>query len=195
MDRLFTVAAEDTTPAGLRLTAMLELLYATGMRVSELVSLKMNALRLDKSKKLKDTSKLLLIKGKGSKERSVPLTSASIVALNQYLEIIDFFSQKKDKKYLFCTNAKEEHLTRQRFGQMLKALAVKAGVNPSAISPHVIRHCFATHLLNHGADLRVVQELLGHSNISTTQIYTHVLSERMKKLVKDHHPLSGVGKK
>lgn len=193
IDRLFAVVKEDTSTGGIRLNAMLELLYATGMRVSELVSLKMNALQISKAGNIQSRHNMLAIKGKGNKERMVPLTTASIEALNDYLKVRDCFLTDKGKPYLFCAAGNEGYLTRQRFGQLLKEVGVKAGINPSHISPHVIRHCFATHLLNHGADLRVVQELLGHSDISTTQIYTHVLSERMKKLVKEHHPLSSKG--
>lgn len=190
VERLFDEAAKDNSPSGVRMQAMLEILYATGMRVSELVALKMAALQLKESKKLSFDNNILIIKGKGGKERVVPLTSVCINLINKYLKIRHCFLNSKNEKFLFCASSKEGHLTRQRFGQLLKELGVKAGINPAAISPHVMRHCFATHLLNHGADLRVVQELLGHSDISTTQIYTHVLSERMRKLVTDHHPLS-----
>ncbi len=190
VDRLFVEAEKDCSPAGVRMRAMLEVLYATGMRVTELVSLKMSALQLNKDERLSNKSNLLLIKGKGGKDRAVPLTNSAVNILNEYINIRNCFLREKDSYYVFCASGADGFITRQRFGQLLKELAVKAGINPAAISPHVIRHCFATHLLNHGADLRVVQELLGHSNISTTQIYTHVLSERMKKLVHEHHPLS-----
>jgi integrase/recombinase XerD len=160
---MLEVSRSDGSPAGLRMTALLEMLYATGMRVSELVKLPLSAVARDQD--------FITVVGKGSKERLVPLT-------------------RRAREALFPSNGKEGHLTRQRFGQMLKDLAVLSGISPSKVSPHVLRHAFASHLLAHGADLRAVQQLLGHSDISTTQIYTHVLNERLARLVSEKHPLA-----
>tara|TARA_B110000196_G_scaffold318923_1_gene335478 strand:- start:3948 stop:4829 length:882 start_codon:yes stop_codon:yes gene_type:complete len=166
-----------------RLSAMLELLYATGMRVSELVSLPYAACARERD--------FLIIRGKGDKERLVPLSTPAIEALGTYkLVRSQFMNEREDSLYLFPSRGAEGYLTRQRFGQMLKQLAVDAGLDPKKVSPHVLRHAFASHLLANGADLRSVQKLLGHADISTTQIYTHVLKERLKSLVKDAHPLS-----
>lgn len=165
----------------LRLTAMLELLYASGLRVSELVTLPASTLR----KATSNGTPFLIIRGKGNKERMVPLHDSAIEAVNKYGA-----TQKNDSPFLFPSSAKEGHITRQRFAQLLKALAVRTGLDPDLISPHTLRHSFASHLLSGGADLRVIQELLGHSDISTTQIYTHVESERLNKLVHSHHPLA-----
>lgn len=190
VDKLFAVAAKDKTPKGLRMLALLELLYATGMRVSEILALKTNILFEKKDGSFTLKGNTLTIKGKGKKERLLPLTKPSIKSLNKYLEIRDCFISNKKNKHIFCASGDSGHLTRQRFGQLLKMLSCNANLDPARTSPHVIRHSFATHILNRGADLRVVQELLGHSNISTTQIYTHVLSNRMKALVNEHHPLA-----
>ena len=187
-------AASDTEAlrAG-RLLALLEVLYATGMRVSELVSLPRAVLAGD--------GKVLTIKGKGGRERLVPLTGQAMAALTRFLAIEATARGPVTRRpvagalrdYLFPSRAAEGHLTRQRLGQELKALAEAAGLDPERVSPHVLRHAFASHLLDRGADLRVVQQLLGHADISTTQIYTHVLEERLKQLVFEHHPLAGKG--
>ncbi len=172
-----------------RLNCLLELLYATGMRVTELVSLPYSVLNGDE--------RLFTIKGKGGRERLVPLNSSARTALIDYLGSIEGEkpqSSKRQPKWLFPSNSKEGHLTRQRFGQELKELASKAGLRAEKISPHVLRHAFASHLLERGADLRAVQQLLGHADISTTEIYTHVLEERLKKLVEQHHPLANYEK-
>jgi len=172
----------------LRQLTLLEMLYATGMRISELVTLPRRSIH-------KDTT-MLLIKGKGGRERMVPLGGKAKEALTRYLTVLDDSanndagSNKHPSPYIFPSSGKEGHLTRRRVGQMLKDLAIEAGIMPSQISPHKLRHAFATHLLAHGADLRAVQQLLGHVDISTTQIYTHVLEERMKALVQSSHPLS-----
>jgi integrase/recombinase XerD len=170
----------------LRFHALMELLYATGMRVSELVSLPRNVLRGD--------DRVLTIKGKGGRERMVPLNNASRTALARYLTVgeaaDDHVAPMRATKFLFPSRSVEGHLTRQRFGQDLKELATETGLDPEAVSPHVLRHAFASHLLDRGADLRAVQQLLGHADISTTQIYTHVLEERLKQLVQQHHPLA-----
>ncbi len=164
-----------------RLIAMLELLYASGLRVSELVTLPFSAIK----KTGNQAHPFLMVRGKGNKERIVPLHDSAVDALQEYVKI-----RKKDSEWLFPSGAKEGHITRQRFGQMLKELAIKAGLDPEKISPHTLRHSFASHLLAGGADLRVIQELLGHADISTTQIYTHVEQDKLTKLVTAHHPLS-----
>lgn len=189
IDTLFDAAREDKTPEGIRLNAMLEVTYASGMRVTELLSLQMGNLQ-----KIKEGNKIklrdfMIIRGKGNKERIVPLNKSAIAALEQYLTVRPVFANYKNEKWLFPSESAQGFLTRQRFHQLLKQLAINCGIDEAKVSPHVLRHSFASHLLNNGADLRVVQELLGHSDISTTQIYTHILNERMKKLV-EHHPLA-----
>ena len=180
---MLEVAHGDQTAAGLRMTALLEMLYATGMRVSELVQLPLSAVARDQD--------FILVRGKGGKERLVPLTRKAREAIAAYKAVRGKFMPKgAESKLLFPSAGKEGHLTRQRFGQMLKELAVRSGISPSRVSPHVLRHAFASHLLAHGADLRVVQQLLGHADISTTQIYTHVLNERLIRLVGEKHPLA-----
>jgi integrase/recombinase XerD len=187
VDLLLAQAYGIPGPEGIRLVALLEILYATGFRVSELISLPWMA---------KPSSfESLLVWGKGRKERMVPLTPQAIEALARYESCRPFFLQRahvKESPWLFPSSKGkgQDHLTRQRFGQLLKDLAVKAGLNPTRVSPHVMRHAFATHLLENGADLRSVQKMLGHSQISTTQIYTHVMGTRLQKLIQDHHPLS-----
>jgi len=172
--------------SALRLHALLEILYATGMRVSELVSLPRRVLEGD--------GRVLIIKGKGGRERLVPLTSAARAALDRYLSVgrspEDGVAPMIERRWLFPSRSLEGHLTRQRFAQDLKDLCEEAGIAPDRVSPHVLRHAFASHLLDRGADLRAVQQLLGHADISTTQIYTHVLEERLKRLVQEHHPLA-----
>ena len=178
--------AQDPAPGQLqrlRMLALLELLYATGMRVSELVSLPLKVLEQD--------GRFLMIRGKGNKERLVPLSRSSIAALKAYGEAKK--AEENDGEpspWLFPSHGSAGYLPRQVFARDLKGLAARAGIKTSSISPHVMRHAFASHLLAHGADLRVVQELLGHSDISTTQIYTHVLEERLRQLVETHHPLA-----
>jgi integrase/recombinase XerD len=162
--------------AALRLYVLLELLYATGMRVSELVTLRRNAV-------MRDTS-FLTVRGKGDKERVVPLNDGARDALRTYLATLP------PGPFLFPAGGEEGHLSRQVFARDLKTLAGKAGISPSRVAPHVLRHAFASHLLAGGADLRVIQTLLGHADISTTQIYTHVQDERLKSLVEAHHPLA-----
>lgn len=164
-----------------RLYTMLEVLYATGLRVSELVSLPARAVGRE--------HRFLSVIGKGSKERLVPLSDAARDAMGHYLEQVQSY-RKAPSKWLFPSSGKSGHFTRQAFGRDLKDLAISVGIAPSKVSPHVLRHAFASHLLHHGADLRAVQQLLGHADISTTQIYTHVLDERLRALVEDHHPLS-----
>lgn len=163
----------------LRFYCLIEILYATGMRVSELVSLPRSVLRGD--------PRVLTIKGKGGRERLVPLNPAAREALVGYLAVS---GRLDNSPWLFAARSAEGHVTRQGFAQDLKDIAEEAGLDPARVSPHVLRHAFASHLLDRGADLRAVQQLLGHADISTTEIYTHVLEERLKKLVNEHHPLA-----
>lgn len=189
VDRLLATAREqaaavDATPsrrlASLRVFALLELLYATGLRVSELVGLPESAGRGGRP--------FISVRGKGGRERLVPLNPAAQAALDAYREALSALGRSPGK-WLFPADSASGHLTRQSFARDLKAIAAIAGLNPRSLSPHVLRHAFATHLLSGGADLRVVQTLLGHADISTTQIYTHVLDERLKELV-SKHPLA-----
>jgi integrase/recombinase XerD len=166
----------------LRLYALLETLYASGLRVSELIALPRYVLNAD--------DRVLIIKGKGGRERLVPLNEAARQALAAHLEALREAEGRGRSQWLFPTGDGAQHLTRQRFGQELKALALAAGLDPARVSPHVLRHAFASHLLERGADLRTVQQLLGHADISTTQIYTHVIEERLRRLVEEHHPLA-----
>src|SRR5580700_2700423 len=171
----------------MRLYCLLEVLYATGLRVSELVALPVSAARHD--------ARMIVVRGKGNKERLVPLNEASRQAMADYLAAMEALKpEKKNKaaasKWLFPSFGESGHLTRQHFARDLKELAASAGLAPRLVSPHVLRHAFASHLLHNGADLRIVQTLLGHTDISTTQIYTHVVEERLKSLVRDLHPLA-----
>lgn len=191
VETLLNTAHSDTSPEGLRLTALLELLYASGLRVTELVTLRMDAVQKLVAARGDRAHNFLIIRGKGNKERLVPLNHSAINAVLAYLQVRPVFSKKNNSKWVFASASKEGYLTRQRFGQLLKQLAFDANLDPAKVSPHVLRHSFASHLLHNGADLRVVQELLGHADISTTQIYTHVLDERMKALVNEKHPLAG----
>jgi integrase/recombinase XerD len=163
----------------LRFHCLLEILYATGMRVSELVGLPRAVLRGDE--------RVLSIKGKGGRERIVPLTASARAALDRFVEASGRFERSE---WLFPARSVLGHVTRQGFAQDLKAVAAEAGIQAERVSPHVLRHAFASHLLDRGADLRAVQQLLGHADISTTEIYTHVLQERLKTLVNAHHPLA-----
>jgi integrase/recombinase XerD len=193
VDRLLATAKARTTNIkgrelvrALRLHALLELLYATGMRVTELVTLPRTVLAGDE--------RVFTITGKGGRERLVPLNAPARAALARYLDVgrdaADGVAPMLKTKWLFPSRGAEGHLTRQRFAQELKELSEEAGLDPERVSPHVLRHAFASHLLDRGADLRAVQQLLGHADISTTQIYTHVLEERLRRLVLDHHPLA-----
>lgn len=184
VDRLLTEArsaAEGEGFAPKRLLAMLELLYASGLRVSELCSLPRAAFRRDQP--------WLTVIGKGNKERLVPLTEAACDAVADFLDAEPPIKGPVPK-FLFPSRGKTGHLTPARFAQLLKDLSVAAGVQPSRVSPHVLRHAFASHLLEGGADLRVVQQLLGHADITTTQIYTHVTQARLREAVEAHHPLA-----
>jgi integrase/recombinase XerD len=168
----------------IRLHALLETLYASGLRVSELIALPRNVLAAD--------DRMLTIKGKGGRERLVPLNDAARAALRAHIASLNLKEAESGGRspWLFPTGNGSQHLSRQRFGQELKALALASGLDPARVSPHVLRHAFASHLLERGADLRTVQQLLGHADISTTQIYTHVIEERLRRLVEDHHPLA-----
>ncbi len=189
ISNLLETARTDDSPKGLRLQAMLELMYGAGLRVSELVSLKLSALQVKEGGK-PAVADFLQITGKGNKERLVPVNGKSREALAKYLDIRKVFMQEEGSPYLFPYHRAEGYITRQQFGVLLKELAIKAHIDPEKISPHTLRHSFASHLLEGGADLRVIQELLGHSDISTTQIYTHVAGDRLKKLVQEKHPLA-----
>ncbi len=168
---------------GLRLLSIVELLYATGLRISELLGLPLAAAR--------GKPRFLVLRGKGGKERLVPLGAPAREALARYLEIRPrFLPRGEPSPWLFPSRRSERPLSRQRCGQLLKELALAAGVPPKRLSPHVLRHAFASHLLDHGADLRSVQEMLGHADIATTEIYTHVLPERLRRLVEEKHPLA-----
>jgi integrase/recombinase XerD len=195
VDRMLTRAKELSQAAdapssrqlrALRLYCLLEVLYATGLRVSELVSLPRSAARTD--------GRMIVVRGKGNKERLVPLNDASRQAMADYLAATEAAKSGKGKaapsKWLFPSFGESGHLTRQHFARDLKELASASGLSPRLVSPHVLRHAFASHLLHNGADLRIVQTLLGHTDISTTQIYTHVVEERLKSLVRDLHPLA-----
>jgi integrase/recombinase XerD len=166
----------------LRLAALLELLYASGMRISELIALPVSAARTK--------SDAIIVRGKGNKERLVPIGDAAKRAMKAYLDARSQKEKASEQRWLFPSFGMSGHVTRQHVARELKTLAVSAGIVPGKISPHVLRHAFASHLLANGADLRVVQALLGHADISTTQIYTHVLDERLKNMVRDLHPLA-----
>jgi integrase/recombinase XerD len=189
VDRLLAAAHDSRKPEqssgeqmrAARLYCLLELVYATGLRVSELVALPASAAARN--------ARMLIVRGKGDKERLVPLNDAAKRAMTDYRALMTKASNDAQAKWLFPSSGESGHLTRQHFARELKELAVAAGLRPNKVSPHVLRHAFASHLLHNGADLRVVQTLLGHADISTTQIYTHVLEDRLKSLVRDLHPL------
>ncbi|WP_435258879.1 site-specific tyrosine recombinase XerD [Thioclava sp. FR2] len=190
VDRLLTVVRTfgRSKEERLRNTAMLELLYATGLRVTELVSLPVSSVRGD--------PKMVLVRGKGGKERMVPMSTPARVAINDWLQIRDEAESRAKSqgipvsRFLFPSSGIVGHLTRQQFHNLLKSLAIAAGVSPASVTPHALRHAFATHLLAGGADLRVIQTLLGHADVATTEIYTHVLDDHLKDLVLTHHPLA-----
>jgi integrase/recombinase XerD len=190
--KLLQTAYLNHSPEGVRLATMLEILYSTGLRISELVNLKLQSLRQNLHNQ--ELENYIIVKGKGGKERLVILNDNAIAMLKKYITIRSTLLKKNIKTdWLFPSvtkTGKVSYFTRQRFGQLLKALAIQSGINPKKISPHKIRHSFASHLLENGANLRTVQELLGHSDISSTQIYTRVLSENAKKLIFEKHPLA-----
>ena len=182
VEALLTAARLQRGRHGRRLTLIVELLYATGLRISELVTLPASAAKAQDA---------LIIYGKGGKERLVPLGRQAISAMQSYeKDRNSFYMSQGDSPWLFPSRGKGGHISRRRVGQMLDELAVEAGIEVQKVSPHVLRHAFATHLLHNGADLRTVQELLGHEDLSTTEIYTHILDERMKSLVLQKHPLA-----
>ncbi|QFS83323.1 Tyrosine recombinase XerD [Roseivivax sp. THAF40] len=190
VDRLLDAAeSHGRTPTDrVRNTCLMQLLYATGMRVSELVTLPLAAAKGD--------PRMLLIRGKGGKERMVPLSAPARTALAEWLALRDAEEDqarsdgKRGSAYLFASRSKAGHLTRHGFYALIKDLAVAAGVSPAKVTPHTLRHAFATHLLENGADLRAIQTFLGHADVATTEIYTHVLEERLRDLVLEHHPLA-----
>ncbi len=209
--KLLDFINRDKSEFGIKLSCMLEILYSAGLRVTELVSLPISAIQeIDGVDGKKTLRNYLIVKGKGNKERIAALNKSAIKMLIEYLDFRKKMGQEKSK-WLFVGSvrsskkknregdeeqlqdremASHKHITRQRFHQMLKELALKANIDPDRVHPHVIRHSFATHLLNNGVDLRILQELLGHSDISTTEIYTHILDSKLRDLVLNHHPLS-----
>ena len=185
IERLLTAAAAlHDGAAGVRMVALVELAYASGLRVSELLGLKVEAVRRDPA--------FLIVRGKGGKERLAPLNASAREAVKVWLVARDTARPEKapDSPWLFPSASAKGHLTPRRFAQLLDQAAVDAGIDPARVSPHVLRHAFATHLLEGGADLRVVQTLLGHADIATTQIYTHVATDRLAQVVRDKHPLA-----
>ena len=187
LDRAALEAADPAQGGGealaaLRLHALVEVLYATGLRVSELVALPVAVAQRD--------DRFFLVRGKGNKERMVPLSAKARAAMKAWLEAREKVPALAGSPFLFPAGSDSGHLPRQVFARELKGLAARAGIAAARISPHVLRHAFASHLLQNGADLRAVQQLLGHADISTTQIYTHVLEERLVRLVNEHHPLA-----
>ena len=189
VDRLLSAArSHGRLEDRVRNACLVELLYATGLRVSELVGLPVAAAR--------GNPQMLLVRGKGGRERMVPLSPPARAALTDWLALRDGAEEiartegRAPSPFLFPSTAREGHLTRHRFYGLIKEIAVAGGVSPSKVTPHTLRHAFATHLLANGADLRAIQTLLGHADVSTTEIYTHVLDERLKALVHTHHPLS-----
>ncbi|MCO5064806.1 MAG: site-specific tyrosine recombinase XerD [Rhizobiaceae bacterium] len=168
--------------AAIRMHALVEVLYATGLRVSELVALPIGVATRD--------DRFFIVRGKGNKERMVPISSKARVAMRAWLEVRKNIAAFAENPWLFPAGSESGYLPRQVFARDLKSLAARVGIASAKVSPHVLRHAFASHLLQNGADLRAVQQLLGHSDISTTQIYTHVLEERLVRLVQDHHPLA-----
>lgn len=183
---LINNSKQDKSNFGIRLNCMIEIMYASGIRVSELVTMTLASLYQDKN--------FIIISGKGNKERLIPISKDTQDTINNYLKIRKFFFNKnKEVKWLFPSKqSKVGHITRQRFSQLLSLLSNKAGLKIKKISPHKLRHAFASHLLANGADLRSLQQMLGHEDISTTQIYTHILDKRLKQIIKDKHPLSKV---
>ena len=184
---LIKTAGATGNAESIRLVCLLELLYATGLRVSELVGLPMSAIG--------ENQQFLMVQGKAGRERMVPLTETAQKSLAKYIEVRQQFAGNeggnKPSKWVFPSKTSESgHLTRQRFAQLLKDLAKDAGIDEERVSPHVLRHAFATHLLSNGADLRSVQKMLGHADIATTQIYTHILGDKIKQTVQEKHPLS-----
>ena len=187
LDRAAADAGDTGLPesarfAAIRMQALVEVLYATGLRVSELVALPIGVATRDE--------RFFIVRGKGSKERMVPLSTKARLAMRLWLEARNGVPAFENSPWLFPSSSESGYVPRQVFARDLKALAARAGIASAKVSPHVLRHAFASHLLQNGADLRAVLQLLGHSDISTTQIYTHVLEDRLVRLVQDHHPLA-----
>ncbi len=187
VEGLLETAGADVSPAGLRTNALLHILYASGLRVTEMLSLPFATGQRGE--------RMLMVRGKGGRERLVPLSHAALEAIQIYMTVREQFlpagtTRSRAANFLFPSRARSGHLSRERFHAIVKSLAIKADLDPTKVSPHVLRHAFASHLLAGGADLRSVQMLLGHADISTTQIYTHVLDERLKELVQKAHPLA-----
>ncbi|MCW0045324.1 site-specific tyrosine recombinase XerD [Brevundimonas sp. BT-123] len=184
IDALLAASAARDTAAGLRLVALVEMAYASGLRVSELLGLKVEAIQRNPA--------YLIVRGKGGKERLAPLNTAAREAIKAWLVVRDAKRKPEvpDSPWLFPSSGRTGHLTPRRFAQLLDEAAITAGIDPARVSPHVLRHAFATHLLEGGADLRVVQTLLGHVDIATTQIYTHVATDRLAQVVQQNHPLA-----
>ena len=182
IERLIVAASAREGAAGVRLICLMELAYASGLRVSELLSLKVQAVRRDPTH--------LIVRGKGGKERLAPLNDAARAAVKAWLVLRDADKARVDSSWLFPSGGKSGHLTPRRFAQLLDQAALDAGIDPARVSPHVLRHAFATHLLEGGADLRIVQALLGHADIATTQIYTHVATDRLTQVMNSKHPLA-----
>jgi integrase/recombinase XerD len=183
VDRLIEVAQARGGADGGRMETLLEILYGTGLRVSELVTLPLAAAERDPT--------MLVVRGKGDKDRLVPLSDPARAAIAKWLHVrAATLAEDEPSRYLFPSRGRTGHLTRQRFAQLLKESALAAGIDPARVSPHVLRHAFASHLLEAGADLRSVQLMLGHADIATTQIYTHVIPEKLRSLVEDKHPLA-----
>jgi integrase/recombinase XerD len=183
LKRMLQTAAQDSSPEGLRLSLIVEMLYGGGLRVSELAGMRLAQVQTKEN--------FIRVTGKGNKERLTPLSPAARAALDAYLAVREEFVPRHDKnnRYLFASRGKEGFLTRRRFHQLLKALALECGIDPAKVSPHVLRHAFATHLVEGGADLRSVQTLLGHADIATTQIYTHVARDHLSRVMRSAHPL------
>lgn len=182
IERLIAAASAREGAAGVRLICLMELAYASGLRVSELLGLKVQAVRRDPA--------YLIVRGKGGKERLAPLNDAARTAVKAWLVLRDAEKARGDSSWLFPSGGRSGHLTPRRFAQLLDQAAVDAGIDRARVSPHVLRHAFATHLLEGGADLRIVQTLLGHADIATTQIYTHVATDRLTEVMKSKHPLA-----
>ncbi len=201
--KLLDFAEKDKSEFGIKLSCILEILYGSGLRITELVTMPISLIQKDQNNILKN---YFIVKGKGGKERIVPLSKSAIEKLQEYLKLRENMGCGKSK-WLFCgnirssktnefiknkefLNKKDQPITRQRVNQMLKELALKAGLDPRKISPHILRHSFATHLLNNGINIRYLQEMLGHATIGTTEIYTHILDDKLQELVLKNHPLN-----
>jgi integrase/recombinase XerD len=183
VDKLIEAAQNKGREDGGRMETLLEILYGSGLRVSELVTLPLVAAERDPS--------MLIVRGKGNKERQIPLSDPARIAIAKWLHIrAAALENDETSRYLFPSRGRTGHLTRQRFAQLLKEAALAAGIDPARVSPHVLRHAFASHMLEAGADLRSVQLMLGHADIATTQVYTHVIPEKLRSLVEENHPLA-----